>query len=140
MLSGQATGLPKSRDGIVESIRTVHVVKRSAMKARTQASSQMTNLIVTAPDTTRIELRGLTPLKRARRAAAWRPGTGHDPATVSAVNDGSYVPPDRQTVGEYMLEWLDSRKAQLRPSTWASYDRYIRLHVLPTSAPCASQS
>ena len=66
VLSGQATGLPKSRDGIVESIRTLHVVKRSAIKARTQAANQMTNLIVTAPDATRHELRGLTPLKRAR--------------------------------------------------------------------------
>ena len=36
VLSGQATGVPKSRDGIVESIRTLHVVKRSAIKARTR--------------------------------------------------------------------------------------------------------
>ena len=43
----------------------------------------MTNLIITAPDATRDELRGLTPLKRARRAAKWRPGPGHDPVTVT---------------------------------------------------------
>ena len=83
VLSGQSTGAPKSRDGIVESIRTLHVVKRSAIKARTQAGNQMTNLIVTAPEATRAELRGLTALKRARRAAKWRPGTGHDPVTVT---------------------------------------------------------
>src|SRR5438552_2107628 len=40
VLAGQATGVPKSRDGIVESIRTLHV-KRSAIKARTQAANQM---------------------------------------------------------------------------------------------------
>ena len=96
VLSGQATGLPKSRDGIVESIRTMHVVKRSAIKARTQASNQMTNLVVTAPDARRRELRGLTPLKRARRAAAWRPGTGHDPATVT-----------RQAIRALARRWLD---------------------------------
>ena len=83
VLSGQATGVPKSHDGIVESIRTLHVVKRSAIKARTQAANQMTNLILTAPEPTRDERRGLTAFKRARRAAAWRPGTGHDPATVT---------------------------------------------------------
>ena len=53
MLSGEATGVPKSRDGIVESIRTLHVVKRSAIKARTQAGNQMASLIVTAPEVTR---------------------------------------------------------------------------------------
>lgn len=68
VLSGQSAGTPKSRDGIVESIRTLHVVKRSAIKARTQTANQMTNLIVTAPEATRRELRGLTALKRARRA------------------------------------------------------------------------
>jgi transposase len=96
VLSGEATGVPKARDGIVESIRTLHVVKRSAIKARTQAANQMTNLIVTAPETTRHELRGLTPLKRARRAAAWRPGPGHDPATVT-----------RRAIRTLARRWLD---------------------------------
>ena len=59
------------------------MVKRSAIKARTQAGNQMTNLIVTAPEATRAELRGLTALKRAKCAAKWRPGTGHDPVTVT---------------------------------------------------------
>ena len=83
VLSGQSTGTPKTRDGIVESIRTLHVVKRSAIKARTQAANQMTNLIVTAPEATREELRGLTALKRSQKAAAWRPGDTFDPATVT---------------------------------------------------------
>ncbi len=96
VLSGEATGVPKSRDGIVESIRTLHVVKRSAIKARTQAANQMTNLIVTAPETTRQELRGLTALKRARRAAAWRPPAGHDPATVT-----------RRAIRALARRWLD---------------------------------
>ena len=83
VLAGEATAIPKSRDGIVESIRALHVVKRSAIKARTQAANQMTALVLTAPESTRAELRALTPLKRARRAAAWRPGVGHDPVTVT---------------------------------------------------------
>ena len=49
MLAGQATGAPNGRDGILESIRTLHVVKRSAIKALTRAANQMTNLIVAAP-------------------------------------------------------------------------------------------
>jgi len=96
VLSGEATGVPKSRDGIVESIRTLHVVKRSAIKARTQAGNQMTSLIVTAPEVTRDELRGLSALKRARRAAKWRPGIGHDPATVT-----------RRAIRSLARRWLD---------------------------------
>ena len=96
VLSGEANGVPKSRDGIVESIRTLHVVKRSAIKARTQAGNQIANLIVTAPEVTRAELRGLSVLKRARHAAKWRPGTGHDPATVT-----------RRAIRSLARRWLD---------------------------------
>jgi transposase len=49
VLSGEATGLAKSRDGIVESIRTLHVVNVHALKASTQAANQITGLIVTPP-------------------------------------------------------------------------------------------
>jgi transposase len=38
----------------VESIRTLHVVKRSAIKARTQAGNQMTNLIAAGDNPERI--------------------------------------------------------------------------------------
>jgi len=41
VLAGEASAVPKSRDGIVESIRALHVVKRSAIKARTQAANQL---------------------------------------------------------------------------------------------------
>jgi hypothetical protein len=37
VLSGRATGTPKTRDGIVEAIRALRLPKRSALKARTQA-------------------------------------------------------------------------------------------------------
>lgn len=51
--------------------------------------------------------------------------------TVAAVNSGAYVPSDRQTVGEYLLGWLEGHKGKVRPSTFAGYDRYVRVHVLP---------
>jgi transposase len=83
VLAGEAGGVPKSHIGIVESIRALHVVKRSAIKARTQAANQLASLIISAPEATREELRRLPSDDRARRAAAWRPGAGHDPATVT---------------------------------------------------------
>jgi transposase len=46
--SGRAAGLPKSLDGLVESIRVLRVERRSAMKARTQAINQIRGLLVSA--------------------------------------------------------------------------------------------
>ncbi|MCX5345997.1 IS110 family transposase [Streptomyces atratus] len=59
VLSGRASGTPKSRDGIVEAIRALRVVRKSAVKARTQTISQIRALMVTAPSALRDKLRGL---------------------------------------------------------------------------------
>ncbi len=49
VLSGEAAATPKSRDGIVESIRVLQIARRSAIKARTQAGQQIRSLVITAP-------------------------------------------------------------------------------------------
>ncbi|MFF7888611.1 IS110 family transposase [Streptomyces sp. NPDC020794] len=59
VLSGRASGTPKSRDGIVGAIRALRVVRRSAIKARTQTLNQIRALMVTAPSALRDKLRGL---------------------------------------------------------------------------------
>ncbi|MDJ0424271.1 transposase, partial [Dietzia kunjamensis] len=57
--SGRATGVPKTRDGIVEAVRALRVPRRSAVKARTQAINQARQLVITAPEELRAQLRGL---------------------------------------------------------------------------------
>lgn len=79
VLSGEATAIPKTRDGIVESIRVTQVVRRSALKARTQATLQIRDLVITAPGPIREELRGLDARRRAETAARWRPSGNIDP-------------------------------------------------------------
>lgn len=70
VISGRATGTPKSRDGLVEAIRSLEVVHHGAMKDRTRAINQFKSLLVSAPQHVR---EGLRPLKfpdqlaRARR-------------------------------------------------------------------------
>jgi len=59
VLSGEATGSPKTADGPVEALRTLKVVQRSATKARTQALNQISQLLVTAPEDIRARLREL---------------------------------------------------------------------------------
>ena len=51
---------------------------------------------------------------------------------VKRHNDGDYRAPDKITLGTYLVEkWLPGQRAQLRPSTFDSYERNLRLHVVP---------
>ena len=72
--SGRASGTPKTRDGVVEAVRTLRVVRRSAVKSRTQAVNQARQLLVTAPEALRSQLRGLPATALARACARLRPG------------------------------------------------------------------
>ena len=70
VMSGRASSTPKSRDGLVEAIRSLEVVHHGAVKDRTRAINQFKSLLVSAPDTLRDALRPLTfadQLARARR-------------------------------------------------------------------------
>ena len=69
-----ATGEPKSADGPAEMVRALHVVRRSALKARTQAANQLRALLVTAPEGLKAELRGLSTTKLVATAARFRLG------------------------------------------------------------------
>jgi hypothetical protein len=40
--------------------------------------------------------------------------------------------PERQTVGEFLTEWLEGQRQRLRPNTWKRYEEYIRIHTIPT--------
>lgn len=75
VLSGRASGTPKTRDGIVEAIRALRVVRKSAVKSRTQTINQIRNLIVTAPGEVRERLRSLPTSDLITTLARSRPGT-----------------------------------------------------------------
>jgi len=57
-LAGQGAGVPKSQDGAVEAIRVLRLARRSAIKARTQATNQLLAILNTAPEPLRHALRG----------------------------------------------------------------------------------
>ena len=71
-LSGEASGVPKSRDGAVESIRALRVARAGAVKARTQAGNQLRDLILTAPEQVRQQLAGLPSQRQVDVAARFR--------------------------------------------------------------------
>ncbi|MFB7509857.1 IS110 family transposase [Streptomyces broussonetiae] len=75
VLAGRATGTPKHRDGAVEAIRGLRVVRASAVKTRTRTINQIKSLIITASAEVREALRSLTTTELVRRLAVSRPGT-----------------------------------------------------------------
>lgn len=95
-LSGQAIGEPKAGDGRVEALRGLKVVRRSALKARTQAVNQIKALVVTAPPSLHDRLRPLSTGDTIATCANFKPATrsatrsgqpsmgcGHWPAVTS---------------------------------------------------------
>ena len=78
VLSGTATGEPKTRDGRVESIRALRVARSGAMKARTQAMNQFRSLLTTAPADLREQLRTLRVTALISTAVRLRPSADLD--------------------------------------------------------------
>jgi integrase len=54
---------------------------------------------------------------------------------------GRYVARSKLTLGQYLTElWLPAMRASVRPSTWTSYEAYIRLYVVPRIGDLPLQS
>ncbi len=84
VLAGETAGEPKGGEGRVEMIRALRTARHSALKARSQAINQLQALVVTAPETLRKRLRGLSSKELVAVAAA-RFRLGSDPADVQAA-------------------------------------------------------
>jgi hypothetical protein len=66
--------VPKTRDGDAESLRTLHIVRRSAIKARTAAINSMRGILVSGPDQLRDQFRGAGKDDLIERCSRLRPG------------------------------------------------------------------
>jgi transposase len=71
--AGRRTVTPKSRDGMVESLRVLKACRKTAVAARRVALQMIHNTIVCAPDELREALRRMTRMQLIRMLAAWRP-------------------------------------------------------------------
>lgn len=84
--AGRATAVPKAKNGLVESIRCLHVARRSAVKARTQAVNQIRGLLVSGPVQLREQTRGLGIKALISTVARIRPSTdAADPAVAVKI-------------------------------------------------------
>ncbi|MBL3675873.1 IS110 family transposase [Paracoccus sp. KCTC 42845] len=72
-LAGARTVTPRTRDGMVESLRVLKACRKTAVTARRVALQMIHNTIVCAPDILRDQLRHMTRMQLVRTLAAWRP-------------------------------------------------------------------
>lgn len=71
--AGLRTVTPRSRDGMVESLRVLKACRKTAVSARRIALQMIQNTIVCAPDGLRDVLRKMSRMQLVRTLAAWRP-------------------------------------------------------------------
>ncbi len=82
--AGKRTVTPKSRDGMIESLRILKACRKTAVVARRVALQMIQNTIVCAPDELRETLRKMTRMQLIRTLAAWRPDLSDYRNVVSA--------------------------------------------------------
>ena len=76
--SGDASGAAKTRNGNVEMMRVLRLVKQSARRAKTAALNQMRSIVATGPEELRERLRDLPAGKLVAEAAGLRPNGRND--------------------------------------------------------------
>jgi transposase len=82
--AGNRTVTPKTRDGMMESLRVLKACRKTAVSARRVALQMIHNTIVCAPNDLRDTLRTLTRMQLIRTLAAWRSDLS-DYRTVSSA-------------------------------------------------------
>lgn len=73
VLAGKASGAPKLADGPIEAIRMLRVARIGAVKARTAALNTPRSMVITAPESLRTQLRGLSSPQLVAACARLRP-------------------------------------------------------------------
>jgi integrase len=73
-----------------------------------------------------------------RRKQEWHGGFPTRKAAQDELNEllkrlgqGTYVAPSKQTLGEFLLEWLDAVRGEIKPTTFGGYERNINNHIIP---------
>jgi transposase len=86
-LAGRRVVTPKSRTGMVESLRVLRIARTSAVKSRRLALQLLRAQIISAPEELRDQLRNLTRMQLIRTIAAWRPDTEafRDPVAATRI-------------------------------------------------------
>jgi transposase len=86
VISGRATTIAKTGDGMVEAIRVMRTARNSAVNAQVKAVNQLKAILVSADPELRDSMRGLGPATLIRRCAELpTPGVDERPAVAAVV-------------------------------------------------------
>lgn len=126
-LSGSAAGQAKGRDGNIECIRVLRVARRGARLDRVRAINQLRDVIATAPDQLREQLRSLPRARLIATCANLRPGPDLDvlAATKHALRELA-----RRI--QYAAEELARLDALLEPLVAETAPDLVALHGVGT--------
>ncbi len=72
--------------------------------------------------------------KQIRRSGTEKTKGEAERAKAQAIADhtrGGLTAPSRVTLGDWLDKWLESRKAEVKPKTYSSYARSVRLYLKP---------
>jgi len=50
---------------------------------------------------------------------------------LSRLEHGIYAQPSSKTLADFLEEWLQAVRGQLRPTTWSSYKMLVDKHIVP---------
>ena len=82
---------------------------------------------------------GRTNVLRVDGITARRSFYGHTREEVAAKlraarfrREESVAEPTRQFVRDFLGEWLETRRSQIRATTWAHYEKYLKNHIIPS--------
>ena len=128
VLAGTATGSPKTRDGLVESIRALRVARRAVVRDRTAALNQLRALVLTATPAVREPLRGLTAAALVRHTARLRPG----PDLTDPVAATKYALRAIARRHEFLTTELRDLDAALGPLVTAAAPALVALFAVGT--------
>jgi transposase len=125
VLAGRATGVPKGRDGAVECIRVLRIVRSSARDQRADCMRRLKSLLVTAPEGLRARLRGLSDAKLVAGCAALRP----DPADAGTPTTATKIALRRLARRHAALtEEISDLDTLLQPLVEQANPRLLQIH------------
>lgn len=102
VLAGHAQAVPKSHDGIVESIRVLLVAHTSTKQALQKVDGRIRALTITASESLRMELAHLSTYARAQTAARLRPASDTTEVTAATKTALRLLGRQRQILAEDM--------------------------------------
>lgn len=114
VLGETSTAIPKSKNGMVEVIRTLRVTRASAVKARTQAFNTLFGVMIGGPSQLRDELVDLTKRTLVNRCLRLRPET-EDLLSLAAEPERMHLAGTKLSLRDLAHRWksLDEEIKQL---------------------------